>query len=485
VRVPTNRSRTSKPASGPELNHPPTADTIHPLMPTQQSSNPLPLPLSAKARRTTEQPISFLMAAAIGRKDLISFAAGLVDEPSLPVDEVRTITARLFADPARARSVLQYDTTHGLLPLRKLLLSHLEHLEGHSAEAMSLTPADLLITTGSQQALYLIADTLLDPGDIVIAEAPSYFVYTGTLTSFGAQVLTVPMDNDGMDVDAVEQLLTRLEREGKLPRVKLIYCMSYYQNPTGLSLSLPRRKKLLELAKRFSKSHRILILEDAAYRELRYEGESLPSIKSFDSANQYTILAQTFSKPFAPGIKTGYAILPADLVDPILQQKGNHDFGSPNLCQNIAYEAVKDGSYVNHLTALNAAYKHKRDLMLAALDRYMPKHPDLSWIRAEGGIYVWLTLPKNIDTSRESHMFQESVKNGVIYVPGAYAYSPDEQGNIPKNSLRLCFGIVPTDQIDQGIQRLAAVISQLLHAGVERSGTPRSAAPDSPALTRN
>lgn len=431
-------------------------------MSPQPTNDVLSLSLSAKAKRTVEQPISFLMAAAIGRKDLISFAAGLVDEPSLPVDEVRDITQRLFADPARARSVLQYDTTHGLKPLRELLLRHLEHLEGHSAEAMGLTPADMLITTGSQQALYLIGDVLLDPGDIVIAEAPSYFVYTGTLTSFGARVLTVPMDKDGMDVDAVERLLTRLEKEGKLPRVKLIYCMSYYQNPTGQSLSTPRRKKLLDLAKRFSKSHRILILEDAAYRELRYEGDSLPSIKSFDPANQYTILTQTFSKPFAPGIKTGYTVLPADLVDPILQQKGNHDFGSANLCQNIAYETLKDGSYHKHVQVLNAAYKHKRDIMLASLDKYMPKAAGLSWVHPQGGIYVWLTLPTTIDTSREAQMFQDAVKHGVIYVPGAYAYSPDEQGHLPKNSLRLCFGIVPTEQIDPGIQRLAKVISGLL-----------------------
>jgi 2-aminoadipate transaminase len=441
-------------------------------MSPQPTNDVLSLSLSAKAKRTVEQPISFLMAAAIGRKDLISFAAGLVDEPSLPVDEVRAITQRLFADPARARSVLQYDTTHGLKPLRELLLQHLEHLEGHSAEAMGLTPADMLITTGSQQALYLIGDVLLDPGDIVIAEAPSYFVYTGTLTSFGAQVLTVPMDNDGMDVDAVERLLTRLEKEGKLPRVKLIYCMSYYQNPTGLSLSTPRRKKLLDLAKRFSKSHRILILEDAAYRELRYEGDSLPSIKSFDPANQYTILTQTFSKPFAPGIKTGYTVLPADLVDPILQQKGNHDFGSANLCQNIAYETLKDGSYHKHVQVLNAAYKHKRDIMLAALTKYMPKAPGLSWVHPQGGIYVWLTLPAHIDTSREAAMFQDSVKHGVIYVPGAYAYSPDEQGNTPKNSLRLCFGIVPTEQIEPGIERLAGVIKQLIQSPACGCGAP-------------
>jgi 2-aminoadipate transaminase len=349
-------------------------------------------------------------------------------------------------------------------------VKHLEHLEGHSAEAMGFTAEEILVTTGSQQSLYLIADVLLDPGDIVIAEAPSYFVYTGTLTSFGAQVLTVPMDQDGMDVDAVERLLVRLEKEGKLPRVKLIYCMSYYQNPTGLSLSLARRKKLFELAKRFSKSHRILILEDAAYRELRYEGEPVASIKSFDSANQYTIITQTFSKPFTPGIKTGYTVVPKDLMDPILQQKGNHDFGSASLCQYIAYEAMTNGSYQKHVQVLNAAYKHKRDVMLAALDKYMPKAAGLSWVHPQGGIYVWLTLPGHVDTSREAHMFQESVKHGVIYVPGEYAYSPDENGNVPRNSLRLCFGIVPTEQIEPGIKRLSAVVEEMIGTGARKQG---------------
>jgi len=156
---------------------------------------------------------------------------------------------------------------------------------------MNLTPADFVITTGSQQALYIIGDVLVDPGDIVIAANPSYFVYTGTLQSLGAKVMTVPMDENGMDVEAVDRLLAQIERAGNLHRVKFIYAISYFDNPTGLTMSAERRPRLLEIAKKYSKSHRILILEDAAYRELRYDGDALPSIKSYDKDNKHTILA--------------------------------------------------------------------------------------------------------------------------------------------------------------------------------------------------
>src|SRR5262249_28080849 len=147
---------------------------------------------------------------------------------------------------------------------------------------VSLTPEDVVITTGSQQLLYLLSELLLDPGDLVITEAPSYFVYQGTLTSMGVRTLAVPMDEHGMDTDALEDLLKRLDRTGELDRLRLIYVCDYFQNPSGLTLSLPRRQRLLELAQRYSRKHRLLILEDAAYRELRYEGPDLPSIKSFD-----------------------------------------------------------------------------------------------------------------------------------------------------------------------------------------------------------
>ena len=441
--------------------------------PSSSSGSAPPLLLSSKARRTKEQPITFLITTAMGNPELINFAAGLVDPLTLPVEETRRITETILSNTARGRAAMQYDTTLGLADLRRQALKHLEALEGKPASAMSLTPADIVVSTGSQQALYLVGEVLVDPGDIVIAANPSYFVFTGTLSSFGAKVMTVPMDENGMDVDAVERLLTHLEAEGKLPKVRVIYCTSYFQNPTGLTLSLERRPKLLELAKRFSHGHRILILEDAAYRELRYEGPALPSIKSFDPDNKYTVLASTFSKPFAPGIKTGYTAMPSDLMHEVLQQKGNHDFGSASLSQHIALEAMKSGAYATQVENLCRSYSAKRDTLLAALNKYMPKH-GVSWTRPNGGFYVWLTLPEHVNTSRGA-MFEKAVEHGVLYVPGEYCFQPDESGFIPRNHIRLSFGQVAPDRIEPGIERLASVVSgQLSVAGSSRRPARRT-----------
>lgn len=425
-------------------------------------SNPPPVAFSDKARRTTEQPISYLMKVAVENPSLISFAAGLVDPLTLPTEETLAITQRLLSDPARARRVMQYGTTHGHGPLREALLHHLEKLEGKIAAAMSLTPDHLIVTTGSQQALYILADILLNPGDIVIAANPSYFVYTGTLRASGARVLTVPMDDDGLRVDLVEELLAKLETAGELHRVKFVYCTSYYHNPTGLTLSTERRQKLVEVVKKFSKTTRIFVLEDAAYRELAYDQAAPPSIKSFDPSNEYVISCYTFSKPFAPGIKTGYGVLPTVLVDAVLQQKGNQDFGSPNLCQYIACEALIDGSYDRHLHVLRDGYRAKRDALMAALERHMPRDAGIDWTRPRGGLYVWLTLPETIDTAREGELFQACLKQGVIYVPGVYCMQPEEDGKLASNHIRLSFGVVPIEKIDAGIQRLATAVRECL-----------------------
>lgn len=427
-------------------------------------SNPS-LNLSEKARRTHEQPISFLISAALKNPRLVNFAAGLVDPFTLPVEETRVITQRILGDLAHGRAALQYDATAGLAALRAQTLAHLEHMEGKPAQSMSLTVDDLIITTGSQQALYLVADALIDPGDIVIAASPSYFVYTGTLTSLGAKILSVPMDDDGMDVDAVEALLKQLEADGRLDRVKFIYCTSYFQNPTGLTLSAARRPRLLELAKRFSRRHRILIMEDAAYRELNYDGAAPHSIKSFDADNQYVILSHTFSKPFAPGLKLGYSAMPADLLHAVTQQKGNHDFGSSNLTQNISLEALRSGAYIEHGHTLRDAYRKKRDAMVQALDRCAPDGVERT--SPGGGLYVWLTLPAGIDTSRTSDLFRTAVDRGVMYVPGDYCFQRDDHGHIPLNHMRLSFGQVALEEIEPGIRILCDVISEAIDAPPE------------------
>ncbi|HEY8749134.1 MAG TPA: PLP-dependent aminotransferase family protein [Tepidisphaeraceae bacterium] len=423
---------------------------------------PLALPLSSKAARTKDAPISYLIAMAMRNPGVINLAAGLVDPLTLPVEACGEIAARIFSDPARGRAALQYDTTLGLADLRREALKHLLKLEGAEAGSMGLTPDDVVVTTGSQQALYLVGDVLVDPGDIVIAAGPSYFVFTGALDSLGATILSVPMDENGMDVDAVERLLARIESQGKLGRVKFVYCTSYYQNPTGLTLSAERRPRLLEIIKRFSKDHRILVLEDAAYRELRYDGPAHRSIKSYDPDNLYTVISQTFSKPFAPGLKLGYSAMPADLLHAVLQQKGSHDFGTSSLAQHLALEAFRDGSYARQVEVLRKGYRAKRDIVLSSLKQFMPKDKDIHWTHPHGGLYVWLTLPDFINTSRTGAMFARCVDHGVLYVPGEYCFQASEGGAVPENQLRLSYGQVAPDQISHGIQRLAEVVGELV-----------------------
>ena len=432
-------------------------------MASSNSNNPTPPPLtfSTKAKRTKEQPINALIVAAMANPALVNFAAGLVDSQTLPTQAVAEMAQAILTDNVRGRAAMQYETTQGFAELRRSALRHLEQLEGKPAADMNLTPADFVITTGSQQALYIIGDVLVDPGDIVIAANPSYFVYTGTLQSLGAKVMTVPMDENGMDVEAVDRLLAQIERDGNLHRVKFIYAISYFDNPTGLTMSAERRPRLLEIAKKYSKGHRILILEDAAYRELRYDGPALPSIKSYDRDNKFVATACTFSKPFGPGIKTGYTAVPAELMNAILDQKGNHDFGTASLCQHIAAEALRSGKYLEQVEHLKQGYSKKLYTMLDALERYTPKHDGLHWTRPAGGLYVWLTLPESINTSRGG-MFEKAVEAGVLYVPGVYCFQPNERGHVPTNHLRLCCGNVGAEQVEPGIEKLAGVVRSQL-----------------------
>src|SRR5262245_30406090 len=338
-----------------------------------------PVYFSRKSQRTADQPISYFMQQAVENPNLISLAAGLVDPGSLPAGEIQHALSSLLGHPASARAALQYGTTQGYAPLRDRLVTRAAALDGLTPQELSVSAEDVVITSGSQQLLYLVGQMLLDPGDIVITEAPSYFVYQGTLNSLGLRTLSVPMDEDGMNTDALADLLARLERRGELDRVRLIYVVDYFQNPSGLTLSLPRRRHLLELARRYSRRQRILILEDAAYRELRYEGPDLPSIKSFDTSNEYVLLAMTFSKPCAPGLKTGYGLLPRELMGPLLRLKGNHDFGSNNFTQHLLDRLIESGAYARHVAELCRVYRHKRDTLLQNLEREFGGWPEVRW----------------------------------------------------------------------------------------------------------
>jgi 2-aminoadipate transaminase len=435
---------------------------------------PAPLLRSGKSNRTTNSPISDFIQKALDTPGLVSFAAGLVDEGSLPVDEVRAAAAEVFADPLAGQAALQYGSTQGLPKLRAQVLELVCAADGVLPADVNLTAADVCITTGSQQLLYLIGEVLFDPGDIVITEAPSYFVFHSLLQSHGARVLTVPMDEHGMRTDDLEALLTRLRRSGELSRVRAIYTVDYFQNPTGLSLGVERRAKLVELARRFSSDHRILILEDAAYRELRYSGADLPSVKRFDPTNEFVIYTSTFSKPCAPGLKTGYALMPPDVMAPVLHLKGSHDFGSANLSQHIASRLIESGAYARHAEELRGVYRHKRDLMVQALETQFADFPAASWTVPTGGFYVWLTLD-GIDTGPTGPLVPAALEAGVLYVPGQFGHVPDHEGRLPNNECRLCFGVATPEQVTEGIRRLRKACAAIGHSGAA-PGSRRPAA---------
>jgi 2-aminoadipate transaminase len=428
-----------------------------------------PVHFSGHALRTADQPISYFMQQAVENPNVISLAAGLVDPVSLPAAEVMEAADAILRDPPRGAAALQYGTTQGYGPLREKLLARTLAQDGVTPGEVALTPDDVVVTTGSQQLLYLLSELLLDPGDLVITEAPSYFVYQGTLNSIGVRTLAVPMDEHGMSTDALEELLGRLDRSGELDRLRLIYTCDYFQNPSGLTMSLPRRQRLLELARRYSRRHRVFILEDAAYRELRYQGPDLPTVKSLDTDNSHVILAMTFSKPCAPGLKTGYGFLPRELVGPLLRIKGNHDFGSNNFTQHLLGRLLEIGAYDRHVGDLRHVYRTKRDAMLEALARQFASWPEVRWTRPDGGLYVWLTFPPGVETGPGSRLIAAALREGVLYVPGQFCYVNGDNGPLPANEARLSFGFAPAEQIREAVHRLARA-AERIHAAWRGDG---------------
>ncbi|MEM6260728.1 MAG: PLP-dependent aminotransferase family protein [Planctomycetota bacterium] len=424
----------------------------------------LSLPLSRAAKHADEQPISELIKIALDDPELISLAAGLVDFDTLPGDAVAPIAQELLREPASAKAALQYGTTEGFAAFRQQLYEHLCSLDTSDQDTYPGNADDVVVTTGSQQLLNILAEVLLDTDDIVIAGWPSYFVYTSTLTAYGATLRSVDLDDQGMIPEQLNRLLAGLSAAGQLHRVKMLYVVSYHQNPTGITLSAQRRAQLLDIVKHYSiqAGHRIVLVEDAAYRELTYQGEPPASIKSLDEDNLFVALCQTFSKPFAPGLKTGYGLLPSDLVEAVKLSKGGRDFGSSNLNMHLISRAMASGTFAHHVEVLRDAYSKKIQATLDALEEHFADLEDVSWTHPTGGLYVWLTLPEAVDTSRPGPLFGHAIKLGVLFVPGVYCYPTDPTQTAPHNTIRLAVGVPTPEQIREGIARLAKAVKQVL-----------------------
>ncbi|HUG68149.1 MAG TPA: PLP-dependent aminotransferase family protein [Pirellulaceae bacterium] len=407
---------------------------------------------SRRATLAEGQPISELMSRALDNPGLISLAAGFVDGQTLPVEVVRDVMSDLLGNDVEARAMLQYGATPGLPALRRSILDQCT-----STANAPETLDRVVITAGSNQLLHLVAESLLDPDDIVLCAAPTYLVFLGTVANLGARTWSIATDDFGMIPEALEATFRQLAASGDLPRVKAIYLVPYFDNPSGITMPAERVQRIVEIAKQWSHKTRIHVIADEAYRELRYSGSDVPSASEFDEDGETVIVAGTFSKSFSPGVRIGWGILPEHLVGPVCAQKGNIDFGSPNLNQHLMAEVLRRGLFTEHVEKLRASYHSKLDAMLAAADEYLAPLDGVTWRRPSGGLYVWATLPTWIDTGPAGELFDRSIDEGMLYVPGQYCYPSDGQP-VARNTMRLSFGVQSCTKIREGIAALARAI---------------------------
>jgi len=423
----------------------------------------MPAPkLSKRAEWGTRQKIGYLMQQGVDYPDCLSLAAGLVDYATLPVDLVKEVAGEILSDPPRGRMALQYGTTPGSLQLRQLLLNYLAELDETTPEEMGASLDQVVVTTGSQQCLDFVGQTVLNPGEICLVTAPSYFVYLSTLEGIGAEVVAVECDELGIVPASLEETLQSLEAAGRLPDVKLLYLVSYFDNPRGITMPTGRRVEVLRILKDWSSRQFIYLLEDAAYRELWFHEPPPPSMFSLDAGREHVIYTQTFSKSLSPGLRTGFGVLPKQLIKPVTDLKSIHDFGSPHLSQQMIAELIASGRYQKHVAELRQAYREKAEAMWTAMEATILKRPDASAQSPTGGLYTWLTIDSEaIDTRFEGNLFSIAAETyKMMYVPGELFYPSLEHPDATK-TMRLSYGVQPIDKLPEGIERLSQAIEEV------------------------
>lgn len=379
--------------------------------------------------------------------EIISFAGGLPAPDVFPTEEFKEACNRVLTD--FGAQALQYSTTEGYLPLRELITRHTARY------GIAVTPENVLITSGSQQALDLLGKILINPGDHILVESPTYLGALQAWSAYGAEYVTVPMDEHGMNTDALEEALRSAP--------KFIYVLPNFQNPTGVTLSLERRHKLIELADRYG----VPIVEDDPYGQLRYEGEHLPAVVVLDSQFRNSsgasyagnvIYLSTFSKILAPGIRLAWVVAPPVVIRKLVQAKQGADLHTSSFNQMVAFEVSHGGFIDQHVKLIREVYGERRDVMLAAMDGYFP--PGVEWIHPEGGLFLWGILPESLSAAE---VLKVAVEQKVAFVPGT-PFFPTGGGH---NTMRLNFSNASPERIREGIARLGRVLR-------ERSGQPLS-----------
>lgn len=364
--------------------------------------------------------------------DVISLAGGSPAPESFPAQELAEISKEILTQ--KPHIALQYSVTEGYTPLRELLKKRMaEKFNSFKSET-----DDLIVTCGAQQGIDLAMKVLINEGDIIAVEEPSFIGTLNSARSYGAVLKGVPVDEDGMNMEKLEQLL-------KSEKVKLIYTISTFQNPSGITMSLEKRKKLIELAEKYD----VLILEDNPYGELRFRGDAVPTIKSFDKDGR-VLYAGTFSKILSAGMRLGWICADKNLLARIIVVKQVNDVHTPVLTQMMAYEYMSRYSIDDHIAKISKLYERKCNAMLEAMDKYLAEK--CTYTRPEGGIFLQCTMPEGTDTKA---LLEKATKNGVAFVPGN-SFMVDMSK--PANTFRLNYSLVPEDKIETAIRLLAEVM---------------------------
>ena len=395
----------------------------------------------ATAPRRTKASVIRELLKITNKPGVISFAGGLPDPDHFPYDFVAESVKNIMA--TKGRVALQYGPTDGLPELKDEFIKFLKKHEGINAK-----PENLIVTTASQQALDMVGRLFIDASDPVLVEKPSYMGGLQVFKSYGAEFVGVKLEDDGISTEELEEKLSWLRTQDE--HYKFIYLVPDFQNPSGVTLSAEKRRKVVELSEKYN----VAVIEDSPYRQIRFEGTAPDMLYRLDQDIRKTtniISLFTFSKTFAPGLRLGVILAHPQIIRKMEILKQSLDLCTSSLNQLIAVDFLRTGFYETHIEAIKKTYKLKKDTMVAALEKYMPE--GVTWTKPEGGLFLWLRLPEEMSADE---MFEEALKENVAYVIGS-AFHCDGSG---KNPIRLNFSYPTPEDIDEGIKRLATAVKK-------------------------
>ncbi|MQB65176.1 aminotransferase-like domain-containing protein [Limosilactobacillus reuteri] len=375
--------------------------------------------------------VGAILQAAADPK-IISFAGGLPAPELFPVKEMKATVDKVFEE--HGQEAMQYGAAKGVTALREVIQQHVKEKENVDSEL-----DNVLVTTGSEQALDLVGKAFVDPGDTVLVEQPTYLCALDVFRSYGANFASVEMDEDGMKMDALEEALKAN------PNTKLIYTVPNFQNPTGRTMTEERRKQLAELAEKYD----VYVLEDNPYGEIRFAGQHVPAVKSFDKSG-HVLYMSTFSKTLAPGFRLGWLVADEDVVNKLTVLKQSADLHTDNLAQFAVAQFFADNDVDAHVKEISDLYGKRKDLMLEGIKKYFPE--GVKYTNPEGGMFLWVEVPGVDDTVE---LFKECLEHDVAFVPG----DPFFAGKAQPGAFRLNYSNMKEDQIEVGLKRLGAALT--------------------------